>query len=541
MWPFRTKQTLVEHSPAANKERPHAWTTHAEEADDMPRRSLQDVFNELYEKQVSVMRSGIANGTMDASDIDSDGQGGGSSLKRAYAYRDEAVSEALMMWYARQGFIGHQLCAILDQHWLIDKACKMPARDAIRNGFEIVSADGDEVDEARLKLMKRWDKRMHLKQNLEQFIHMGRVFGVRVVIFKVNSTDSEYYEKPFNPDGVTPGSYKGMVQIDPYWCAPLLDKNAASQPDTMHFYEPTWWIINGKRYHRTHLMIFRNGELPDVLKPTYLYGGVPVPQRIMERVYAAERTANEGPQLTLTKRSTIFYTDLTKALGNWTKFIANLLKWRDALDNYGVKVADKTDDKIEQIDTSLADLDNVIMNQYQLVAAAANVPATKLLGTAPKGFDATGEYDESNYHEELETIQANDMLPMIERHHLLVDRSIVCPKLKCLPMETTVEFNPLDTPTAVELSTINLNKAQTDAALQPTGAIDEIDIRNRLRKDTQSGYAGIDEAIRPPSQIVPDPLGMEPPGVGAPVPKVPLASPGSAAGFPNTAAAASGT
>ena len=30
------------------------------------------------------------------------------------------------------------------------------------------------------------------------------------------------------------------------------------------------------------------------------------------------------------------------------------------------------------------------MTQYQLAASVANVPATKLLGTQPKGFNATG-------------------------------------------------------------------------------------------------------------------------------------------------------
>ncbi len=34
----------------------------------------------------------------------------------------------------------------------------------------------------------------------------------------------------------------------------------------------------------------------------YNYFGVSVPERIYERVYASERTANEAPQLAMTKR-----------------------------------------------------------------------------------------------------------------------------------------------------------------------------------------------------------------------------------------------
>ena len=70
------------------------------------------------------------------------------------------------------------------------------------------------------------------------------------------------------------------------------------------------------------------------------------------------------------------------------------------------------------------------MTQYQLVAAAAGVPATKLLGTSPKGFNATGEFEESSYGEELESIQQHDLSPLVNRHHLLLIRSHVTKKFK---------------------------------------------------------------------------------------------------------------
>ena len=62
------------------------------------------------------------------------------------------------------------------------------------------------------------------------------------------------------------------------------------------------------------------------------------------------------------------------------------MEWAGLRDNYGVKVIDKDAEDLTQFDTGLADLDVTIMTQYQLVAAIAGVPATKLLGTTPKGF-----------------------------------------------------------------------------------------------------------------------------------------------------------
>ena len=428
-----------------------------------------------------------------------DASGGAVSFKLGLS----ALPDELVGWYASQRFIGYQTCATVAQHWLVDKACTMPARDAIRHGFDI-QAYGEETpltDEQPADIsekIKRADRRYKLPANMREFVRMGRIFGVRVAFFKIKGATPEYYENPFNPDGITPGSYQGIVQVDPYWCVPLLSAEAASDPSSMHFYEPEWWLINGRKYHRSHLCIFRTGELPDVLKPMYNYGGVSVPQRILERVYAAERTANEGPQLAQSKRLTVPNTDPGEAYANRGKFLEHMQQWAYYRDNFGIKVAD-TDDTIQQFDTALGDLDTVIMTQYQLVAAAAGVPATKLLGTTPKGFNATGEYEAESYHEELETIQANDLTEFVNRHHILVMRSEIEPDMGISPGSIRIEIDwaPVDSPTAKEYAEISRLNAETDNILQLTGAIDAMDIRNRLRSDPNSNYTDLEKLEAP--------------------------------------------
>lgn len=397
------------------------------------------------------------------------------------------LSGPILGWYGAQSFISHQLAAIVAQQWLVNKACSLPAHDAVRKGYNVVTENGDDLDPDSVKAIKLWDRKFHIRSQLTDFVRKGRIFGVRVAMFKVESTDKEYYEKPFNIDGVTKGSYKGIVQIDPYWTAPLLDGAAASQPDTLHFYEPTWWIINGRKVHRSHLCIYRHDNLPDILKPQYLYGGVPLPQQIMERIYAAERTANEAPELAMTKRTNVWLTDMEKVMSNSGKAIERLNLWAQFRNNYGVKLGDKEADEFQQFDTTLADFDALIMTQYQLVSAIAGVPSTKLLGTSPKGFGASGEYEESSYHEMLESIQEDALTPFLERHHALVMRSFIVPK-GGESVATTVAWNPLDTPTAKELADTNLVKAQAAAQLIQSGALTAEDERKRIALDKESGY-----------------------------------------------------
>ena len=471
----------VQPTPAAPaRPRSSYWSTHAE---DIPGSESADA-RLAGRLRAIVAKLPVPEGASVAMD-DATGAANLGALKLGFGI--SGVPEALALWYSSQSFIGHQMCAILAQHWLIDKACTMPARDAVRNGFDIVDPNGGDLDPGLIKKLHAANRAMRLRWNMEQFVRMGRIFGIRIALFKVESTDPQYYENPFNADGVEKGQYKGIVQVDPYWCAPMMDGASMQDPSTQHFYEPTFWQINGRKYHRTHLIIFRNADLPDMMKPMYLYGGVPVPQRIMERVYGAERTANEAPQLTQTKRTTVWGTDMAAFIAKGDAGVEAIQQWVAFRDNYAVKMGDKEDDEFQQFDTSLADLDSVIMTQYQLVAAGANVPATKLLGTSPKGFGASGDYEVESYHEELEGIQEHDLTPFVERHLLLTARS---EGIK--DVELSVNWKPLDTPTGKELAEENLTKAQTGAALIASGALDGAEERRRLAMDPGSGYAGVD-------------------------------------------------
>lgn len=461
------------------------------------RQSLGDRLQQL----VGIAPKPTAGDVAAMDELDS-AEGANGFIKQGYGVGiQEGPPAAITDWFLSQTFIGHQMAGMLAQHWLIDKGCLIPARDAVRHGFDIHAPDGGDLDSPEvLNMIKRLDKRFKLHKNMVEWVYKGKIFGIRIAFFKIDSTDPQFYELPFNIDSVTPGSYKGIVQVDPYWCIPELDINGSTRPDSMHFYEPKYWVINGKRYHRSHLIIYREGDVIDILKPSYLYGGIPVPQKVFERVYAAERTANEAPQLALTKRTIVLQTELEEGIALGPRYGQRLQEVSELQNNYATVLGD-TNDKYQQFDTTLADLDAVIMSQFQLVAAILNVPGTKLLMTAPKGFNATGEYDEASYHEELESIQSF-LTELVERHHQLVMYSAVLPIMRKRdvawePLDTVISWAPLDSPTAKEYAEINLLKSQNGAALVQSGAIDGYDERDRVRADKDSGYTGIAEALRP--------------------------------------------
>lgn len=408
---------------------------------------------------------------------------------------NSGIPNSLLSWYGTQSFIGYQTCALLAQQWLILKCCNVPAEDAIREGYEITSCDGENLNPDIYDEMVKADVRYNINAVMKEFICMGKIFGFRIAIFKIESDDPDFYLNPFNLDGITPGSYKGIVQVDPYWITPELDFESGADPASLHFYEPTWWRVGGQRYHRTHLIIFRNAEVADILKPTYLYGGIPLPQLIYERVYCAERTANEAPQLAVAKRRTFVKTDTAEFLANEQVATENMQKAIAFQDNFNMQVIDRLDDVV-QFDISLSDFELVTTMQYELVASAANVPFTKLLGKTPKGMNSTGEYDEANYHEELKGIQKNHLTRLLERHHEILIRSEILPMNLGLGLiKTGIKWNALDARTEEEQALINRTKVETDEKAIYAGMISPEEARERLIKDPLSGYNGLSEIM----------------------------------------------
>lgn len=411
------------------------------------------------------------------------------------------LSSGILNWYSSNVFIGYQLAAIFAQHWLIDKACRRPAADAFRKGFQATINDGSGIDLKVFDELRKGDKEFKLHWHLKRFIQFGRIFGIRHILFLVESSDPEYYFKPFNLDGVRPNSYRGMVQIDPFWITPELSDRGAYDPADPHFLDPEWWTVNGKRIHRTHFCIYRHSEVADILKPTYFYGGIPLPQLIFEHVYDAERTAAEAPRLAMTKRMLIYKTNIAQYEAKQNTLRLSLARLAYLRDNFGVNVCDKTRDEITQLETALGGFYETMNYQYQLVAGGADMPITKFLGTSPGGFNSTGEYEEASYHETLEDLQTDAGSPIIERHQAIYIRSHIMQKFKLgQAFETTIKWNKLDAMTEKEESEIKKMDADTALVHVTAGITAPEEERERLASDPGAGYDFLRNGPKVPSE-----------------------------------------
>ena len=407
-----------------------------------------------------------------------------------------AGQDKIYTFFGLHGFIGWQLCAVIAQHWAVNNACSIPAEDSARPGWENSLADTQETEAAaqeqsadipaRLKELSL--QKYGLMQALIRHAKNMKIFGVSYLL---PVFDRDYdYSKPYNPDGIQSGSFKGFKIIDPYWVMPQWGRESMSNPASMHFYEPEFYCLpGGKSVHYTQILKAVNAEVPDILKPSYYFGGIPLTQMIYERVYAAEKVANEAPLMALTKRTSVLYTNLEEILAQpeiAAKNLTTIAKYRD---NQGIMLQDQ-DSRYEQHDISLADFDQLISMQYQLVAAVAKIPAEKLFKTPISGLGQTGAYAEHDYKQELQSLQERVYMPVVNRANEIIMRSDL-ERTEAI----TARFNPVDMPTEREKAEIQEIKARINVNYLTSGVITPEEARDALRNDKDSGYAGLTDEV----------------------------------------------
>lgn len=405
----------------------------------------------------------------------------------------EYAPDIIFTHFAKQGFIGFAACAILKQNWIINNACNIPGQDAIRPGYELSVKEENQLSTEEIDDFKSISlKKYQILEICARAVEKKKVFGSALVVPLFNCDYD--YSVPYNPESIKPNSYKGMVVVEPFWLQFEFNQDALQNPLSPYFYNPTWFkLSNGIRIHSSHCIFLKNTVVPDILKPTYYYGGIPLTQMIYQRVYAAERVANEAPMLALSKRLLVADLNISSFLKNSQEIKDKCAALSYMRDNFGVAVK-RTGDNIQQIDTNLSDFDALIMTQYQLVAAIAQMPATKLLKAQPTGLNATGEYDFKDYVQSLQTIQDNDMKPIIDRHNELLSISMG------KKIDFTTTFNPIDVPSKSDLAQINSLKAQTLSALVQSGILAQEEARESLRSDEDTDFNSLQGNTESPEE-----------------------------------------
>ena len=144
--------------------------------------------------------------------------------------------------------------------------------------------------------------------------------------------------------------------------------------------------------------------------------------------------------------------------------------------NFGLQLVNKGD-QITNHQYTFTGLQEVYESMCLNLAGSSRIPMTKLFGRSATGLNATGEGDQRNYNDYLDSQRESKLRPVLERLLPVMAMST----WGAVPEGIEVTFPPLWTPTAKEVAEIA--KAKTEAVISAyTAGLLNVDTAQRELK-----------------------------------------------------------
>ena len=335
------------------------------------------------------------------------------------------------------------------EFWLATRIIDMPPEDMTRAWYTL-TGDFDEEDLADLK---RLEARHSVKRELTDALRWARLYGGSLALMVIRG-EEDRLEEPLDLDILAPECFQGLLVLDrAQGISPSME--LVSDLDDPDFGLPEYYTVDPEvgenhsvKIHHSRVLRFVGRELPHTEMVSENYWGASELEHLWDELQKRSATSANIAQLVFQANiTTLKISDFGESLAMGTDaqkagILEMLFAENRFRTSYGLQLLSK-DDSMENHSYSFAGLSEVYEAFMMDLAGAAEIPATKLFGRSPQGFQSTGESDMRNYYEMIAGLQERHLRPALER--LLPVMAISC--WGYLPEDLSFIFNPLATMT----------------------------------------------------------------------------------------------
>ena len=393
------------------------------------------------------------------------------------------------------GFLGLAQYAILTQSGIMQNIINSYAGCATKEWIEI-KCNNNKNSNLKIKKIKAIEhkmKKLQLQDKFRQITEQIITFGSSFLYPQFDGDESveggDEMLTPLYKEKIKQGSLLNLKVVEPLYCYPL--NYNASNPLSDNFYKPKNWNLLGRIVDKSRLLHFVFNDVPNLLKPVYLFGGMPLLQLCLDNVYGYENVRHNIVGVVSRYNINVFKTNMASLLSDDNEFsdsVIGRLKLANYIrDNYSIFALDNNPEAPEewqQFTMSLAGFSDVLSQNAELVCATAQIPAIIMFGTSPKGFNSNGETELRTWYDRIRAFQINRLLPQLQK----VFEYIQLDLYNEIDEDLIIEFKPLWTPSELEQSQIQLNKQQKNSGYVNDGILLRSEIRESILEDVYSGY-----------------------------------------------------
>lgn len=387
------------------------------------------------------------------------------------------------------GFRGYPQLAAMSQQVEYSNMHNVMADEMTRNWIEVKSRkEGDKDIEVMEQALVKYD----VKRLIHEAVRHDSMFGVGHIYIDVGAKNDDELTKPLflDPRKIPKGSLKGLRVVDPTWIYPAMYNTQWPLADD--FYKPKAWFVMGKTVDESRFLDIVSRPVPDILKPSYNFGGLSLTQ-LMEDYVVDWRDAKKNViKILRTLRMRALKTDMEARLQSPGEFDKRIKLFTQYQDNFGIWAID-TGEELTHMQTSLSELSNLLSNYQDQLCIPSRITNLKLLGNAPAGLNASGDSELETWHETVSGYQDGELRRPIENIFKIIQLS----EFGEIKDDIFFEFRPLDEISDKDRAEITKIRVETVAVASDSQLVSSEEARDALKGIENSGFENLDGDYEP--------------------------------------------
>lgn len=352
--------------------------------------------------------------------------------------------------------------------WLVRKIVDVPPFDMTRE-WRDWQTDGSNIEKLEAE-----EKRLKLKAKAQRGLVLARLFGGAGLIL---GTDDVQTEQPLRPDSVRKD---GLRYVHVLSRNQLNEGQQRLDPADPWFGQPDFYTITTSagqqlKLHPSRVVPFIGQKTPEggVLGTASWFWGDPIMQSIGDAVKNADLA--QAGFAGLIDRAAVDVLKLKDLMSQVADDEGNgriskrLAAFSMGKSNHRAVVLD-AEDEWNQMTVNWAGMPDVLMTYLNVVAGAADIPVTRLLGQSPKGLQSNGDGEERDYKDMIRARQGELLAPALDQ----VDELLIRSALGSRPSDIHYHFAPLSELSEKEAAEVENKNAQTIKTYADTGLIPDV-------------------------------------------------------------------
>ena len=397
-------------------------------------------------------------------------------------------------------FLGYGELSLLAQNPIISNICSIRADEIISKWIKFNSTSDTDKSE-KIKILEKWFKDKKIKEIFREAITKSFLFGGCQVYIKIANDEEDVKneqkerEQPLIIDKlkIDKNSVEYLQVIEPVWYTAIYWQSF--NPLLPDFYKPQKYSVLGRTLHQSRMLHFKYKEMPDILKPTYMFNGIPLAQEITAYLMGFEQSRinlnkliAKSNHFKLGTNIEAMIEDESSAFVSGTNVGTRISMFNRIQSVANVIAIDKETEDFENVSVNVQGLDDIMNQNVQYVCSIARIPVSKLFQNSLKGLNPTGEFETNSFYDTIKEDRAN----MVDEH---LTATVNLSMIDCfgdIDEDINWEWLPLEEANEVEASQIKLNKANEIATLVNSGVIDALQGAKKLQSDKDSGWNDIE-------------------------------------------------